>query len=370
MESRFPHQTYSFQMPAGVNVHYVDATTASQDVLPASARRTEAAQLSAILLVHGTFAGTDSLGLIRKVGRAWPTLGRSLRQRRKEWFDWLVQDAGNYTQEYAERLAALHPADIVVERFFWSSANHHIGRADGAIRLLHRLATMEKSLPAETRIQVWAHSHGGNVLALMSHLLGGDKSKRESFFHACRPFYRWPWWERIDLPMWEEVRQRLETGWDIGQRLDFVTFGTPIRYGWDQSGFRALLHFVHHHSIAEAAHLAALPHSVDDLIQCRGGDYIQHLGIAGTNVLPDLFAWRTRWAERRLRRLLQSGIRRRDLWQRLKVGARVHDTGTSLLVNYGPASGNPLEDVFGHAVYTRLQWLPFHWKEIMQRLYG
>ena len=70
----------------------------------------------------------------------------------------------------------------------------------------------------------------------------------------------------------------------------------------------------------------------------------------------------------RLARLLQPGLRRRDLLSRLKTGQRVPDEGETLLVEYpdSPAA----RQLAGHAIYTRLTWLPFHAAEVARRFYG
>ena len=374
VQAQFRHQDYSAKLPAQGSLNYLTPNplvnlTGATEQLRQSARLAVRGGVSAILLVHGTFAGTDALGIIRSLSRFWPDIGKKLSVRRKEWYDWLVQDGGNFTEAYAQQLSAASDRQIHVERFNWSSANHHIGRADGAVKLLNRLGELDDRLPSESRIQIWAHSHGGNVLALLSNLLGGDADRRRQFFHACRPYYRWPLIGRVDFPVWDDVRSRLNAPWGMANRLDLITFGTPIRYGWDRRGYRQLLHFIHHKPMGDQPHLACMPRSLEDLLQCRSGDYVQHFGIAGTNVVPGLFAWRTRWADRRLNRILQSGVRKRDLWQRLKVGARVPEEGETFLVDYGPPAGKPTEDVFGHAVYTREEWLGFHLKQIANRLY-
>ena len=371
VQPQFQHQRYSSEQPASSTTHYltpsIDTDVESQRT---ATKLTNQAGVSAILLVHGTFAGTDALGISRELSRFWPEAGKKLLDRRKELFDWLVQDAGNYTEAYAQHLSAACDRSVRIERFNWSSENHHIGRADAAIKLVKRICELDDELPTDSRIQIWAHSHGGNVLALLTNLLGGDERRRRQFFRASRVYYRWPVVGRIDFPVWLDVQKKLETGWSVADRLDLVTFGTPIRYGWEPGGFGRLLHFVHHKPIGDTPHLAALPSSLDDVLNCRGGDYVQHFGIAGTNVVPGFFAWRARWADRRLNRILQSGIRKRDLWQRLKTGARVPDTGETLLVDYGPATGKPTEDIFGHAVYTRDEWLGFHFAEIAKRFYS
>ena len=50
------------------------------------------------------------------------------------------------------------------------------------------------------------------------------------------------------MPTWQRAQQVLaENHHPLRQlALDLVTFGTPIRYGWDTAGYQHLLHFVNH----------------------------------------------------------------------------------------------------------------------------
>ena len=132
-----------------------------------------------------------------------------------------------------------------------------------------------------------------------------------------------------------------------------------------------MLHLINHHGregIPE--YLAPFPPSVDDILQATGGDLVQQLAIAGTNLAPPLWAWRAATADRALGSLLQQGLRKRDLLNRLRLGCRVHADGTNLLVDYRPGEANVAHHHAGHAVYTRIDWLPFHLEQIAQLYYG
>jgi hypothetical protein len=326
-----------------------------------------------IFLVHGTFVGADSSGAVREVARVIPGLGGQLRKLHKQMVDRLAHDAGNYTAEFATALqdGLSAESELPVRLLHWSGENHHIGRADGAIRLLSEMAREPQA--ERKRWLVWGHSHGGNVLALVTHLLAGDQEKARRFFHAARSFYRWPVLGKVDLPNWTEVEGHLHSPhglWD-GTSLDLVTFGTPIRYGWDPGGYDKLLHFVHHrHATGDPAEVGLFPPTIDDIRDAARGDVMQLLGVAGTNFAPTLWAWRAWLADLRLSRLLQSGIRKRDLLKRLRAGQRAHDDGDNVLVDYGPIEGHVGQHLAGHAVYTRQRWLLFHAEEIASRLYG
>jgi hypothetical protein len=131
-----------------------------------------------------------------------------------------------------------------------------------------------------------------------------------------------------------------------------------------------LLHLVNHRRGEKMpAYLARFPNSADDFLQATGGDVIQHFGIAGTNFAPPLWSWRAALADRALGSLLQAGVRKLDLLNRLRMGCRVHADGTTLLVDYGPSEGNIAQHLAGHAVYTRSQWLRFHLDQIAHQFY-
>ena len=150
-----------------------------------------------------------------------------------------------------------------------------------------------------------------------------------------------------------------------------ATFGTPPRYRWDEGTYRHLLHFVQHRPLKpEQPARARLPKSVQELLRARGGDYIQHLGIGGTDFYHSIFAWRSWRVERRLRRMFEATIRRRHLPRNLTRGLRVSLDGTTLLVDYPETEERWNQRLIGHAVYTQKEWLPFHLNEITKRFYG
>jgi hypothetical protein len=153
--------------------------------------------------------------------------------------------------------------------------------------------------------------------------------------------------------------------------LDVATFGTPIRYGWNADGYARLLHFIHHRP-AEGLpeYRAAFPPRLQDVVKGTHGDYIQQLGIAGTNTMPSILAWRAWMADQRLNRLLQDDTSVGGPLERFGAGAIVPDEGTTLLVDYGLPSGGIAQRLAGHAVYTRKRWLLFHAEEVVRRFYA
>lgn len=353
-----------------------------------------AAQVSTIYLLHGTFAGYDALGALVQLERWLPRSHRALAQQVKTIVDRLLGERANYTAQYAtvlERQLAAGSSPIKVHRFLWSSGNYHLARADAAVRLLDELASTPHA--EHTRVLLWGHSHGGNVLALLTQLLGGEPQRLAAFFNACKPYYRNPLTGRPDNLVWKRVRQLLlpdahpprddaldprhpQTGTPPAQRpdparLDIVTLGTPVRYGWEPRGYGRLLHFVYHRPTpGREPWQAAWPPTLADVQSAAGGDYVQHFGIAGTNTPPSCVQPRLWLAERRLNRLLQPHLRARDLPARLALGLRVHNAGTTLLVDYGPERRPISQHLAGHAVYTEQAWMVFHAEEIAHRLYG
>jgi hypothetical protein len=215
-----------------------------------------------------------------------------------------------------------------------------------------------------------AHSHGGNVLAMLSQVLGADRMSIETFFRQVKWHYHSPLRGKSDLQTWLRVRDRLLTfrGFPV---LDVATFGTPLRYRWNRQVCPNLLHFVQHRTMdPESPNKAVFPRSFQEIYNALAGDYVQHLGVGGTDFLPSIVAWRDWLVERRMGQMFESTARRRDLWKKLKVGRRESCDGTTLLVDYSADDNGWYRKLLGHGVYTCHQWLPFHLHEITERFYA
>jgi len=388
--NRFRHQAYRSERPTSP-YHLVPQVFPAEpssdefrEQLAATGAALSEARVATVYCVHGTFSGNDLLGLTTELARFSPSLSQALARLGKQTVDWIVGETGNYTPQFAaamqEGLNAGVGRTIPVRLFNWSSQNNHLGRADGAVRLVDELARLAVDLPDKTfsdarppRVLLWGHSHGGNVLALLTNLLGADRKARDEFFEAARSFYR-PWLRRhTDMPVWPRVQQLLDdTQHPLRQlALDMVTFGTPVRYGWDTDGYANLLHFNHHRPPPEAAeHLAPYPLVPWRILCAKDGDFVQQIGIAGTNFLPNPLAVRTLTADWRLDQFLERDLAREWLFTRLSHGVRVPDEGTTLLVDYQGIKGSVHHHLAGHALYTRQKWLPFHCREVVERFYG
>lgn len=378
----FRHQAYrpGLPSPPPVLLHPdpppAPGTDAFQHRMRGVAAALRRAGVKAVYLVHGTFAGTDALGILRVLSRVTPAAAERLAQVQKRFVNAVTGDRGNYSAEYESTLfhglndGASFP-EIPVRTLNWTGENHHAARADGAVRVIDALA--EENAPASGRVLLWGHSHGGNVFALVTNLLASNRTVRDRFFRAARSLYRRPLSNRIDVPAWGRVQALLDCDDNPLEAisLDLATFGTPVRYGWDSRGYARLLHFVNHRPAAGLPeHRAAFPPSLEEVLTGGAGDTVQQLGIAGTNFAPSLVTWRTHQADQRLNRLLQPGLRARDLLIRLRPGVRTPEEGRTLLVDYGEAQGHVGLHLAGHAVYTRLDWMLFHAEEVARRFYG
>lgn len=340
------------------------------------------AKVAMVFLVHGTFVGNDAVGMFTELRRFAPSASEALRRMFKGLVNAIIDEMGNYTPRFARTfqngLSEAAGREVPVRLFNWSSQNNHIGRADGAIRLIGQLAELAASIsegeltsPTPPRVMLWGHSHGGNVFALVTNLLSANRETRQSFFDAARVFYT-PWFAKnSDMPIWDRVEQLLETDHPVRRLpLDMVTFGTPIRYGWETNGYRNLLHFVNHR-ISRQLPKYRTRHPLRPLhfLSAAYGDYVHQIGIAGTNLIPLPLAVRTFLADWRLNRLLQPDVSWRKLFTNYAKGQRVPDEGPTQLVDYGDVSWRIWHHLAGHAVYTRREWLPFHVAEVARRFY-
>ena len=346
-----------------------------------------------VVLVHRTFMGNDPFGVsavLQSFARsAGPLktpllkLADVLREKMKTVVDGLAQDVGNYTQEYCDAFQKLVGDDPIVRLLqpTWTGQNHHLARADLAVRLLCRLGEVQPT-PEET-ILFWGHSHAGNAFAILSNLLANDRAAVRKFFTSAGDW---------NAEHWTRARQLLDSGpsphpW--AKCAIFAAFGTPVRYGWDTHGYRNLLHVLHHRKGEHGDECRAQPmfpaHSLTDTLTARYGDWVQTFGIAGTDVPPA-----TSVPENRaVAAILEAGLttpeheldtrfivppKLRDTCARWKTGTRCHSDGRNLLVEYEPSGrttslASPIEEaLLGHGVATTLEWLPAHLALVLKAL--
>jgi len=361
------------------------------DRLRAVGRSLRQAGVTTIILVHGTFVGDDYFDIGLLLEHASPAWASWYRRFSKSQPDWLLQDGGNYTAEYVRRMdeGINEPGEprINVRRFLWSGGNSHLPRAMAAIRLIEEIASLPAAAPTSgavagngsprpNRVLCFGHSHGANALALVTNLLAGDRILRRRVVDVARDVPGRPnggeWlgrWHRGCALLDSEVPGRELLG---GRRLDLVTLGIPIRYGWDAGGYDHLLHIINQRPVpGRPPWQGKLPRTVGEIIDGRYGDWVQQLGTAGSNFPLFPLRWHRWRAERNLASLLQRGEPSRRVLRRIRQSLRVSDEALTLLVDYGPAKrGRRLRHVFGHGVYTHTEWMPFHLEQAAAAFYA
>ena len=376
MPNNFRHQTYSDAEPIGRYELLQPAFPAQRGTsefvqIAEDFRKRIEGKVDEVYLIHGTFVGDDALGWTAQISKLFPNLGSQIAVVGKHLVDLISGESGNYTEEFR----ALLETSIVdsgtvppVRQFVWSSENTHTGRCRAAIELLHKL--MESQANGKRKFLFFCHSHAGNVLALLTNLLAADTAVRQGFIQILRPLFN----NEADVNILSSVDSFLQTKPASKFELNIVTFGTPIRYGWDPAGYNQLLHFVNHSPRGEHPNYVS---PLEDLslqaLKSYEGDLVQQLGIASTNFFPFLLDKTLLAAEREMSQLLQSGIERKDVIKRIKIGMRVHESGSSLLVDYGAAHCSDQAGLarlmVGHAIYTRMEWLAFHLAEIGRKIF-
>ncbi len=346
-----------------------------------------------VLLVHGTFMGSDPIGVNAMMNglverRASPAmqlalkpLVRKLAEQTKRVTDVVTGEVGNYKEAYRAHFQELCGGDPIVRRLepTWSSSNTHLARAELAVMLVNWLADLEADglEPGRDRVLMWGHSHAGSAFALLSNLLANERESVSKFFEAAGDSLE---------EEGERARAFLEAGptphpW--ADSLFVVTFGAPVRYGWDTNGYRQLLHIIHHRSFdkerpertvpaitigCENNTAAQVQRAIFDVLAARHGDWVQTFAIAGT----DLPAAGSGAANLRLHKFLEASLdeitpeKIRDRFPvncpRWKTATRMHADGRNLLIEFDKTGltrfGRAHQAFLGHGIYTLTPWLP------------
>lgn len=379
--NRFQHQQYP-PVPA-ISPTFYHLQQHSADDFDFSRLHTELG-VSNVIVVHGTFLGDDPFAIaeiLRSIGGSSKLLGKPLnaladqmQKRLKPFTDRLAADVGNYTNAFVEQFQSLVGDDPHVERLHptWTGQNHHLARADLAVRLLCRVADAS---PADNEVVLlWGHSHAGNGFALLSNLLANDRTTVNQFFEAAGNPHDSHWFRARD------ILASAPGPHPLAKSVCFAAFGTPVRYGWDPNGYRSLVHILHQRNADNSKRTVAEPvfpfQSLPDLLTARHGDWVQTFAVAGTDVAPPT----SKEQNERLKQLLERSLEKPDFpgpellrpperianalaWW--KTGTRCHADGHNLLVDYEPSgrktSLGPIENsLFGHGVATTVDWLPSH----------
>ncbi len=315
--------------------------------MAAAGERLAQAGVAATVFVNGTFVGTDPLSAVGVVERILPgavgaKLGQALRETSRKSVSRLLGDLGHFGDGYVRLFEqaigqTAGPQRIACSHLTWSSENHHVGRVEGALRLVRALATHAElaELPSP-RLLVLGHSHAGQLFALVTQLLAGSVSA-EAIVDVARA-------RRLDVASLETDLATLSR-----TRLDFVTFGAPARYAWATLRTVRVLHVLGVPSSGARAPL--------------DGDWIQRLAVEGSD-LPPLNP-DDRRANEQLSATLGPGFSPRKVAASLRADPSA-PSGALALVEYG---GKGLRGFLGHAAYTRLDAMLFHARLIADRLY-
>ena len=318
-----------------------------------------------VFLVHGTFAGDDALGLFDLLDPINKTLADALRNKGKALINKLAKDVGNYTPDYAKALG--NALDIACELFIWSSGNFHLARLKGALELAQELAKKitENKILVNERILLLGHSHAGQLFALLTSFLANDEQARRLY---------------DIMENHEELRKDIKKL--IGYleiiktvNLDFVTFGTPVRYSWGEYEKSRLMAIVNHRSNVR----------LSGLLSTRDGDYVQQWGVEGTDVLPPLEIIKTNdefdavLDKGRDASLLVASVESEE--RRDPKYASGNTVSKTFLANYKDNAPFPIyllnpfsiphcvKTLFGHGVYTKKSTMLFNMNIIVKNGY-
>lgn len=295
--------------------------------------------------------------------------------------DQCLGDAGNFTESYitlAEHALNKHVArPIVCSRLLWASEHTHLGRVVAAVRLLDALRQLCESrmCGAGDRILVQAHGQAGLVLAVASNLLCPSPITGRPKLLGLLAAYAGETGQADLVATITRIEPWLgSAAWLNGAVVDMVTFGTPVRYGWDPSGIGRLLHVVNHRNLRTDGKTwlakMELPQITMEMPIAWGGDYVQELAVAGSDALPATDAAKA------VNKAIWEMVEPYDGFERwlecARRAVRFPSEGRCLLADYKDCTGstNVRDHYYGHAAYTRLNALLFNTTQIVRCLYS
>ena len=419
IENNFQHDELSRKNPGErLTVREMTPTalpesSSGQDEMAALSTCLSHSGVRVIVLLHGSVMGTDLFGvqrldelgglkrgysrgvagldallaLMREGSNGIPPLPGGLKpplandEPTKNLLDDQLGDAGNFTNVYLELMKQSlnrgldRPIHCVRE--LWSCKHHHLGRAMAAVSMLGRLRDWVEAhkLGQGDRILIEAHGQAGLILALVSNLLCVTaNSNRTRLFDLLSAFA-----SQVNRPDTISTIQRvapllLNGTFLNGAALDIVTFGMPVRYGWDPSGLGKLLHIVNHRTMRTDGKTwlskMELPQITMEMPIAWGGDYVQELAVAGSDAVP------TTEAAKATNKALWELVEPFDGFERwlecARRAVRIPSEGLGILADYKDCTGstNVRDHYYGHAAYTRLNAMLFNTTTIVHALYS
>ena len=419
IENNFQHDELSRKSP-GERLAMAELTTGAEPSSPAwlDAMAECGATLSqagvrAVVLLHGSIIGTDVFGVQRldEVGglkRGYSrgvagldallalmregsngisslpgglTLPLTNDDATQRLLDEQIGDAGNFTNAHVElmRQSLNRNVDSPIHcaRELWSCEHHHLGRAIAAVSILGGLRDWVEAhkLGPGDRILVQAHGQAGLVLALISNLLCPSSISGRPKLLSLLSSYAEQIGQAELAATIARISPLLSSNSCLnGATLDIVTFGMPVRYGWDPSGLGKLLHIVNHRNLRTDGKTwlskMELPQVTMEMPIAWGGDYIQELAVAGSDAVPVSDAAKA--ANKALWELVEpfDGFER---WlECARRAVRIPSEGLGILAGYKDCTGstNVRDHYYGHAAYTRLNALLFNTTTIIHALYS
>ncbi|MGC4096964.1 MAG: hypothetical protein QM706_07590 [Nitrospira sp.] len=418
VENNFQHDELSRKNP-GDRLQVADLTNAASPDSPGWAEamaecgaKLSHAGVASVVFLHGSLHGTDLFGMqrldeagglkrgysrgvsgvdallagMREGDNGIPLLPGGLKpplpndQAMKTLLDEQIGDAGNFTdaniQLCTQAINKNLAKPIACIRLLWSSEHHHLGRALAAVSLLaelHRLCARQ-NLGKGHRILIQAHGHAGLILALVTNLLCPSPVTGRPRLLEMLKDYAHQTHQTTLTDMITLVESLLGTTSPFqGVALDMVTFGTPVRYGWDPSGIGKLLHVVNHRNLRTdgKSWLAKmeLPQITMEMPIAWGGDYVQELAVAGSDAAPQ------NEPAKAVNKKMWEMVEPYDGFERwlecARRAVRFPSEGRCLLVDYKDSTGstNPQDHYYGHAVYTRRHALLFNLSQIVRTCY-
>ncbi len=419
LENSFQHDEMSRKNPGErITFREVTSTTlpespSGQDTMATLGQRFSQTGVRMIVLLHGSIMGTDIFGvqrldelgglkrgysrgvagldallaLMREDSNGIPLLPGGLKPplthdaATKKLLDEQIEGAGNFTNGYVElmRQSLNRGLDRPIHcvRELWSCEHHHLGRALAAVSMLGRLRDWVEGhkLAQGDRVLIQAHGQAGLVLALVSNFLCVTaSSSRTRLLNLLSNFAAQN--DRPDIASTiQRITPLLSNGTILnGAALDLVTFGMPVRYGWDPSGLGKLLHIVNHRTLRTDGKTwlskMELPQITMEMPIAWGGDYVQELAVAGSDTVP------TTEAAKAVNKAVWEMVEPFDGFERwlecARRAVRFPSEGLGILADYKDSTGsaNVRDHYYGHAAYTRQNTMLFNTTEIVRALYS
>lgn len=418
-ENNFQHDELSRKNP-GERLTYAELppgtpadSPAWQEAMGRLGSALSQADVRTVLFLHGAIHGTDVFGMqrldeagglrrgysrgvsgvdallaaMRQEGNGIPLLPGGLKppltddDATKQLLDEQIGDAGNFTNANVELFRKSVNKNLrrtfLCQRILWSAEHHHLGRAIAAVHFLDRLRQLCQQLQFDRGQRVLAQAHGqaGLVLAFASNLLCPSHINGRSKLFAILMAYA-EQTNRTDISAAiGRIEPLLEAGSLLnGAELDIVTFGTPVRYGWDPSGLGKLLHIVNHRNLRTDGKTwlakMELPQITMEMPLAWGGDYVQELAVAGSDAVP------ANEQAKAANKAIWEFVEPYDGFERwlecARRAVRFPSDGSCVLADYKDSTGstNPRDHYFGHAAYTRRDVMLFNLQQIVTSFYS